>query len=362
MRWERSLVNTGRSSLVVGGPGELESLASRSFLMTEEGRRLLVITDDNVYETWGPQVKALLGAAVSAEDFHVIPAGETSKSVDMLAACWDWLAERGCRRSDVVLALGGGVVGDLAGFVAATYQRGVGLWQVPTTLLSQIDSSVGGKTAVNISAGKNLVGAFYQPDLVLVDPDTLGTLPDAEFRAGLGEMVKYGLLDGGFLPTLEKNKNGVLLRNPEVVSSLVARCIAYKASVVEKDELDRGGRAVLNLGHTVGHALEVTLGYGALSHGFAVGLGLLVALAVSESMLGLDPGVRMRARSLLDAWGLPTSIALPETSSILAAAAKDKKVVAGTTGFVGLRRPGEPAWGLRVEPETLVDSLEVIRS
>ena len=154
-----------------------------------------MVTDENVRAAWGETIVTLLGPALRAGDVFVVPPGEASKSSATLTACWDWLAERGCRRDDIVVAVGGGVVGDLAGFAAATYQRGIGLWQIPTTLLAQVDSSVGGKTAINLSAGKNLVGAFYQPDLVVVDPVTLEHSPGGEYRGGLGEVAKYGLLD-----------------------------------------------------------------------------------------------------------------------------------------------------------------------
>jgi 3-dehydroquinate synthase len=330
--------------------------------MAEAGRHLLVFTDENVNAAWGETILGLLGPALRAGDVFVAPAGESSKSTSMLTACWNWLAERGCRRNDLVAALGGGVVGDLAGFAAATYQRGIGLWQIPTTLLAQVDSSVGGKTAINLAGGKNLVGAFYQPDLVVVDPLTLGTLPSDEYRGGLGEVAKYGLLDADLFALLGNERHAIADRDPEVVADLVRRCIDYKTSVVEEDELDRGRRAVLNLGHTMGHALEVTIGYGSLSHGRAVALGLLVALAVSERTLGLDPEVRGRTRLLLEGWDLPVAIPLPPVGSLLLAAAKDKKVTAGTTGFVGLRRVGEPVWGLPVSTEVVSEALEVIRA
>ncbi len=157
---------------------------------------MFVVTDSNVDQAWGETVRGLLGAPARGERTLAVAAGERSKTVGSLERCWEWLASQGARRDDIVVALGGGVVGDLAGFAAATYQRGVGLWQIPTSLLAQVDSSVGGKTAVNLEAGKNLAGAFYQPGLVVVDPDTLATLPQAEFTNGLGEVVKYGLLSG----------------------------------------------------------------------------------------------------------------------------------------------------------------------
>ena len=192
--WGRQLVSTGRPSSIFGGKGALSSLRAHAASAHLVGSRLFVITDENVMAAWGDHVLSLLDDGTPSHTVLVIEPGEGSKSAAALERCWDWLAEQRARRGDTVVALGGGVVGDLAGFVAATYHRGMSLWQIPTSLLAQVDSSVGGKTAVNLSAGKNLVGAFYQPNLVVADPATLTTLPDNEYVGGLGEVVKYGLL------------------------------------------------------------------------------------------------------------------------------------------------------------------------
>jgi 3-dehydroquinate synthase len=262
----------------------------------------------------------------------------------------------------VVVALGGGVVGDLAGFAAATYQRGVSLWQVPTTTLSQVDSSVGGKTAINLGAGKNLVGAFYQPDLVIVDPMTLTTLADDDYVGGLGEVVKHALLASPrALGRLEADAAGIRERDPAVVGRMVNESIGFKVSVVQDDEREWGRRTVLNLGHTIAHAIELVEGLGSMGHGCAVSLGLMVALAVSEDLLGLDPSVRVRVGALLSDFGLATTMPLPSVDLLLAAAGGDKKVRAGTRGFVGLRALGDPVWGLDVSREQLIKSLGVIK-
>jgi 3-dehydroquinate synthase len=361
MTWRRRLERTGRISLIEVEAGVLSTLSTHAREAGKKGSRLFVITDHNVAAAWLDAVRSLLRSVGCGHEVLLIPAGETSKCMDGLQTCWDWLAESGCRRRDVVVALGGGVVGDLAGFAAATFQRGVSLWQIPTSLLAQVDSSVGGKTAINLAAGKNLVGAFYQPDLVLVDPLTLATLPQPEFVSGLGEVVKYGLLDGDLFVHLEKNVDLILERDSEVMAGLVRTCIAYKAAVVEDDELDLGRRAVLNLGHTTAHALEVTTGYGTIAHGEAVGLGLLVALAVSERLLALDPGLRPRLRSLLERWGMATTVELPDARTLVEAAHRDKKVDASRLNFVGLRALGDPLWGLDVPDDILQDALEVIR-
>ena len=361
--WGLQLVATERPSTILGGRGCLAALRIKAEEASTQGRRLFVVTDENVVKAWGGVVRGLLGSAGSVSAPFVVAAGETSKAVGSLEACWEWLAAAGARRDDVVVALGGGVVGDLAGFAAATYQRGVGLWQVPTSLLAQVDSSVGGKTAINLEAGKNLAGTFYQPDLVVVDPETLGTLPGADFTNGLGEVVKYGLLEGESLfGRLEEHWPSVREREAGLLSDIIKTCVRYKAAVVSEDELDTGRRAVLNLGHTTAHALEVTLGYGRLGHGEAVGLGLLVALAVSERLLGLTPEVLSRTRALLERMGLPVSIELPSSEDLKAAAAKDKKVTAGSAGFVGLRAIGDPVFKLVLPEGLLAEALEVIRA
>jgi 3-dehydroquinate synthase len=360
--WGQRLTGTERPSTITGGRGCLTALRARSEEAAAEGARVFVVTDENVERAWGGAVLDLLGPAAGADPL-VLAAGEQSKTIDSLAACWEWLAARGARRDDIVLALGGGVIGDLAGFAAATYQRGVGLWQVPTSLLAQVDSSVGGKTAIDLTAGKNLAGAFYQPGLVVIDPGILSTLPDAEFVNGLGEVVKYGLLAGEELfGRLERERRRVVERDPALLSDIIKTCVRYKAAVVSGDERDTGRRAVLNLGHTTAHALEVGLGYGRLGHGEAVGLGLMVSLAVSEKLLGLDPGVRRRTRALLQNLGLPVEVGLPSTDVLLAAAAKDKKVVAGSAGFVGLRAVGEPVCKMALPVGLFEEALEVIRA
>ncbi len=358
--WGRRLGSTQRSSLVVGGANALELLESRALRARENGSRLYLITDANVMRAWGERVLGLLGEHDSDAALVVEP-GEASKSVVKLEQCWNWLAACRARRDDIVVALGGGVVGDLAGFVAATYQRGISLWQVPTSLLAQVDSSVGGKTAVDLGAGKNLVGAFYQPDLVVADPVTLTTLPPKEYSGGLGEVVKHALLmSPADFARLEADASAVMARDLDVVGDIVRSNVAYKAGVVDKDEREKGRRAVLNLGHTTAHALEVVEGYGSLGHGYAVALGLLVSLAVSERLLGLDCSVRERTKSLLEEFALPTSIRLPATVDLLTAAGRDKKVSAASRGFVGLRQIGDPVWGLDVPDAVLAEALEVI--
>ena len=361
--WGRRTVFTGRPSLIMGGRGTLSCLERLAAVLSQKGSRPFLFTDENVMRLWGDQVLSLVAAASFGPDPLILPSGEASKSVRSLERCWNWLAEHGARRDDTVVALGGGVVGDIVGFSASTYHRGVSLWQIPTTLLAQVDSSVGGKTAINLNAGKNLAGTFYQPDVVLIEPATLRTLPDHEYKSGLGEVIKYGLLhSGSFFARLEEEADAILTRDPLVMSRLAKTCVGYKTRVVEEDELDRGRRAVLNLGHTIAHALEVTEGYGVISHGRAVALGTLVSLAVSERLLGLDRSVRERTRALMARFALPTGLPSADVAGVLEAVSRDKKVVAGSTGFVGLRAIGDPVWGMDVAPSILGECLEVIRA
>jgi len=359
-RWARRLGGTTRESIVIGGIDALDLVTRRVGGLVEHGGSLRVFTDENVLESQGDVLIEKLGVDRD-RDLFVMPPGEKSKSASQLQRCWEWLAERKTTRDDVVVAFGGGVVGDLAGFAAATYHRGIGLWQVPTSLLAQVDSSVGGKTAINLTSGKNLVGAFHQPDLVLVDPSTLLTLSEVEFVGAFGEIIKHALLDSEeSLASLEASVAEIVRREAEALSLLVKRNIWYKASVVEEDEKEAGKRAVLNLGHTTAHALERALGYGAMSHGRAVALGLLVALRVSEEMLGLSSDVRVRTRAVMEKVGLDTSVRVPDMEVVMAATALDKKQRSGSSGFVGLSDIGVPVWGVDVPTELLKTALGVI--
>ena len=358
--WGRLLASTQRRSTVIGGAGSLLRAERLLAPLFAAGQRVFVITDENVFFAWGSHVLSLLDAHCPTATL-VIPPGEQSKSIQTLARCWEWLASCRAHRDDLVVALGGGVIGDLAGFAAATYQRGMSLWQTPTTLLAQVDSSVGGKTAVNLPAGKNLVGTFYQPDMVIIDPLVLDTLPEHTYQSGLAEVVKYALLSSSsFFSFLENNTSAILARDPDILALLIKRCVLCKAEVVEQDETENGFRAVLNLGHTVAHALEKVLGYGTISHGEAVSLGLMVALRLSEELLGLDKEVRARTACLLEQFGLPTSWELADLDIILAATVSDKKARAGSTNYVGLEQIGKPVTGLNPSLTLLREALEVI--
>ena len=273
-----------------------------------------------------------------------VPGAESSKTLAEAQRVLGELASAGARRDDLVLAFGGGVVGDLAGFCAATYQRGVPVVQAPTTLVSQVDSAYGGKTGVDLPEAKNYVGAYHMPLAVLADPATLATLPAPELSAGFAEVVKTALIAGG--PLWERVRSIDSL-DPAGLDDVVFDCAQVKIEVVASDERDSGRRAVLNLGHTVGHAIETVTGYGRYRHGEAVGLGLLAALRLSEA-----DELRSEVQGLLAANGLPTFLdASIDPDAVVAATARDKKASAAGVGFVLLAEPGEPRWGESVEPD-----------
>ena len=315
------------------------------------GTRCAVITDSHVGPKYGEAAVKSLKIAGFTPTLITVEAGEASKSLASVQKCYDLLAAHRIERKSFIVALGGGVVGDLAGFVAATYLRGIAFVQVPTTLLAQVDSSVGGKVGINLKAGKNLVGAFHQPRLVLCDLDTLGTLPDREFRSGLGEVVKYGIIhDAPLFQRLEKQMDAILARQSATLSAIVARCCAIKAEIVAKDETDNGPRALLNFGHTIGHAIENSVGYGKLLHGEAISIGHVAAAHLSARRLGFPAEDVARVKALLTKAGLPVSlkVAGDKRDKLFAAMRLDKKVQAGEIHFVLAEAVGKTVWGQRV--------------
>ena len=275
-------------------------------------RKVPFVADTNTYRQFREPIEQSLEAENFASDWFVVEPGEGAKSWAVLERLCDWLLGLGITRSDHVFALGGGVVGDLTGFACAILKRGCGFVQIPTTLLAQVDSSVGGKTAINTAAGKNLIGAFHQPSLVLVDPLVLDTLPDREMRAGYAEVLKYGLLgDAAFFDWLEANGAAVLAREPAALEHAVATSIRAKARIVAEDERETSGvRALLNLGHTFGHALEAETGFSdRLLHGEGVALGMVLAARYSARRGDLSDADAQRAASAIAAAGLPSEIA-----------------------------------------------------
>jgi 3-dehydroquinate synthase len=325
------------------------------------GQRCAIISDSNVAKRYGKTAAESLANAGFASVPITIPPGEKSKSLRFVSECYDQLAAHRLERKSFIVALGGGVVGDLAGFVAATYLRGLPFVQIPTTLLAQVDSSVGGKVGVNLPAGKNLVGAFYQPRLVLCDLSTLDSLPEREFRAGLAEVIKYGIIyDAKLFKMLEKDLEKLLRREPKTLAGVVSRCCEIKADVVGQDETESGLRAILNFGHTIGHGLEAISRYGKYLHGEAISIGQVAAARLSSKLLGLPQIDAERIKTLFERSGLPVSVRLTRTqrAALFDAMRLDKKVSAGEVKFVLAREIGKVEFGIKVpnnEIEAVLD-------
>jgi 3-dehydroquinate synthase len=323
------------------------------------GQRCAVITDSNVGKKFAKAALKSLSASGFEPVLVTIPAGEKSKSLSVVEKCFDTLAKHRLERKSFIVALGGGVVGDLAGFVAASYLRGIPFVQVPTTLLAQVDSSVGGKTGVNLKSGKNLVGAFYQPRLVLCDLDTLKTLPRREYISGLAEVIKYGIIyDEVLFAQLERNLPKLLAREEKTLRDVVARCCEIKADVVGQDETESGLRAILNFGHTIGHAIENSAGYGKFLHGEAIAIGQVAAAKLSQKVLSLSSGDVARIEKLFARAGLPVKLKLgaAQKKSLFAAMMLDKKVSGGEIKFVLAKKIGKVVWGQKV-PQSLIDEV-----
>jgi 3-dehydroquinate synthase len=343
-------IETARGdSRIVVGPGLLDQIGPLIVERWPRARAIWLISDETVAAVHGPATLASLTATGRRVATRTVPAGETSKSLAMAADLYDWLLTGGAERGDVVVALGGGVVGDLAGFVAATCLRGMPLVQVPTSLLAMVDSSVGGKTGVNHPAGKNLIGAFYQPPLVVVDSLLLTTLPPRELTAGWAEVIKYGFIERSvpglearepvLLPRLEAAAGDLLRLEPAITAAVVRHCIDLKARVVRADPFEQGIRAILNYGHTVGHALEAVAGYGVLLHGEAVAVGMRAAATIAVELGHCAPALCERQQALLLRFGLPVAAPGLVPAAIWPYLRRDKKVDAGTLRWV---LPGEP--------------------
>jgi shikimate kinase/3-dehydroquinate synthase len=326
--------------------------------------RSFVLADEKVWPLHGAHLGAALPGAAAPVEIVTVPPGERQKTLATAERVLRSFAQAGMERSDTLVALGGGVVGDLAGFCAAVYQRGVGHVQVPTTLVAQVDSAYGGKTGVDLPEAKNYVGAFHQPEAVFTDPSLLATLPEAELRAGMAEVVKTALIAGGTLwervrelpPPVE-----ALATAREPLREVIEGCLRTKLAVVAEDELDQGARAALNLGHTFAHALEAATRYDVYRHGEAVGIGLLVALTLSEWELGLDSSLRQEVADLLRRHGLPDRFGGPSTDELLRSAALDKKRREGRQNLVLLREAGDVVTGCEVSPSALRAAIEGVR-
>ncbi|MBN1394040.1 MAG: 3-dehydroquinate synthase [Pirellulales bacterium] len=358
-----------RSYDVEIGRGNLDHLGQ--FLAERaETSHVVLITDENVHKLHATRAAESIGEREIDVDVIVVPPGEESKSPEVALSLWQGLLDLGADRRSVVATVGGGVVGDLAGFIAATFARGLRLLQIPTSLLAQVDSSVGGKTGINLPEAKNIVGAFHQPAGVLIDVATLSTLPEREYRSGLAEVVKYGAaLDADFFAYLEQNTSAILDREEDVLLEIVARCCRLKAEIVERDERDQSGlRAALNFGHTFGHAYELISplpqagegsgvraasnsnsplpqagegsgvradgAIGMLLHGEAVSIGMVLAARMAERLNRVDDSFTRRLRALLDAFGLPTEPPEVDSQRVLDIIKRDKKASRGRLQFV----------------------------
>ncbi|MDA0692404.1 MAG: 3-dehydroquinate synthase [Nitrospinae bacterium] len=297
--------------------------------------RVVIITHPSINRLYGEKLSSSFSGTGVPIDFIEVPEGEKSKSLQQAEKIFDSLLEWKCDRQTVLVALGGGVIGDLTGFIAATYVRGVPFVQIPTTVLSQVDSSVGGKTAVNHPRGKNMIGAFYQPRLVVADLETLETLPEKEFKAGLAEIIKYGVIeDAALFHYLETETQKILSHDNDALAHIVATSCAIKARVVEKDERESHYRMVLNFGHTVGHAIESLTGYSSFIHGEAVAIGMVVAAKLSQIMGYCSEDVPRRISNLLEKFGLPTQLPNLKVEDIIQSIYLDKKTAHKKIRFI----------------------------
>ena len=328
-------VNLGtRSYRIVVGAGALAMVGAELARLTP-GRRVALVTDASVLALHGAAVSESLASAGFEVTTVLLPEGERAKTLEVAASTWERFLDAGLDRSSTVVALGGGAVGDLAGFAAATYMRGIGVVQAPTTLLAQVDASIGGKTAIDHPRAKNLIGAFHQPRLVLSDTAALLTLPEREYRSGLAEVIKHGIvLDAAYFEDVERGVAALLEREPAALERIVAGSCRLKASVVERDEQESEFRHILNYGHTIGHAIEAVTGYRRFAHGEAVSLGIAAEAGIAERLGLAKPGVRARQVRLLEAVGLPVRGAGEAPDRVVEALSRDKKAKDGRVPFV----------------------------
>lgn len=329
-------VNTSKRYTIRIERGALDQLGAYCASLFAPGKKAVVITDTHVAPLYLERVSTSLRNAGFDVTSCAFPAGEPSKRLSTIEGIYGHMAQAHITRSDFAVALGGGVTGDMAGFAAASYLRGIPFVQVPTTLLSQVDSSVGGKTGIDLPQGKNLVGAFWQPSFVLIDPDTLNTLSPHFFADGMGEVIKYGCIKSRALFDLLVGTEDI----PSVMEDVIYRCVDIKRDVVERDEFDTGERALLNFGHTFGHALEKLHQYQGLSHGAAVGIGMVMMARLGEKAGFTAPGTADKIAAALEKYHLPVHSDLP-LSQIVEATASDKKSTGSSINLVLLKDIGE---------------------
>jgi len=340
------------------GYGLLDRLGEK-LKKVSSSRVAIVISDENVFRLYGDRVEKILRNAGFAVNSFVVPPGEETKSIKSATEIYNFLIKKRVERDDILIALGGGVIGDLAGFVAATYLRGIPWVQVPTSLVAMVDASIGGKVGVNHHEGKNLIGAFYQPSFVLADTQTLATLPKRELTSGWAEVVKYGLiLDTEFFEFLESNAGRLIKLEQDVVSKTIIRSASLKAQVVSQDEKERGQRIILNYGHTIAHGLEAATQYSHFLHGEAVAIGMMGAAKLSRKSGILPPSVVTRQQSLLQKFGLPTTFSGTGLAEIAKAMEVDKKTRAKEIRWVLLEDIGQPAIRVDVPQQDVLAVLE----
>ena len=320
----------------------IDLLSMKSLFVDQiQGRQVMIVTNKTIAPLYLDKLTSILdGFNVQSV---ILPDGEEFKKLETLNKVFDALLEAKFDRTSTLIALGGGVIGDITGFAAASYQRGVGFIQVPTTLLSQVDSSVGGKTGINHELGKNMIGAFYQPKAVIIDVNTLDTLSNQEFSAGMAEVIKYGLLgNADFLSMLEANIESIMARKKDLIIEVIFNCCQDKARIVELDEFEKGKRALLNLGHTFGHGIENAFGYGNYLHGEAVSIGMVMAAKLSKDEGNLSHEETLRVESILSKADLPISINKTiDSETLITAMSLDKKSIDGKIRLVLLKNLGD---------------------
>jgi len=329
-------VNLGRRSYAIKiEPSVLDKLADTANSVVAQ-KHVVVVTDSNVGPIYLQNVVNQFQSIATRVDQLTVDAGEKSKCVSVCDDLWQRIDDLKTDRHSVIVALGGGVVGDLAGFIAASYARGLNFLQIPTSLLAQVDSSVGGKVGINLPKSKNMVGAFWQPKQVVIDPAVLNTLDDANYIAGMAEVIKYGLImDAPFFEFLEANIDAIKSRDLETLSKIISWCCQCKATVVQEDETESTGRrAILNYGHTYGHAIEAVFGYGEYLHGQAIAIGMVCAARLAKELGMVDKEFCDRQTALFKAVGLPTDCPENQHDAMLYAMMRDKKVVGGVLKFI----------------------------
>ena len=343
--------------IITGGISQVGELMRKLAL----GNKVLIVTDENVCPLYAEKLSSGLVAAGFQPAVLAVPPGEGSKSLTTANVVFTEAITRGLDRKSAIIALGGGVVGDLAGFVAANYLRGVPFIQVPTTLLAQVDSSVGGKTAVNHELGKNLIGAFYQPHMVVIDPQALDTLNDRELKAGLAEVVKYGVIaDGDFFTYLQDNAAALLARDPAVLTTVIGKCCKLKADIVAQDERESALRMILNFGHTIGHAIEAEGGYSEYNHGEGVAIGMHAAALISQQVGRCEQSHVDTLKKLLTRLDLPLTAPSYHPEKLVRYLVRDKKVLNGKVNWVLMSRIGHVEITHEVTEATIEAVLEQV--